>query len=136
MPRKCTATFDGLPCPCFQKLSSRRCYHEENCDYHLLICTIFPNIFFAFFKLFPRKCCTKLHLQAFDIIQELSGHEFPGINRINRRFLNTFFKTYKEKICDDIRWDVFRFTGTVPFHFICEYLIILCVTRLISLSRC
>ena len=59
--------------------------------------------FYACLKLFPRRCCTKLLLQGLEMIQQLSGHDFPDQKRINRRFLNTFLKTYTQRVNDGIK---------------------------------
>ena len=47
---------------------------------------------FAFFKNRNQKCCSKVFLQSFKEIYELSGHQFTDIDSIIKRFSNCFFK--------------------------------------------
>ena len=47
---------------------------------------------YCFFKLKKPKCCSKIFLQAYNIIYEASGYEFESIDRILSRFNNCFLK--------------------------------------------
>ena len=59
--------------------------------------------YYSFFKLRSAKCCTKIFLEAFQEIQNFSGYSFPNQRRINRRFVNTFFKMFVNSTRDKIR---------------------------------
>ena len=47
--------------------------------------------FYSFFKLRLNKCCTKIFLQAFQLIYLSSGVELENIDSVIRRFVNCFF---------------------------------------------
>ena len=49
---------------------------------------------YAFFKARSSKCCTKIFLEAFEIIHNFTLFDLPDSDRINRRFLNCFFKAF------------------------------------------
>ena len=53
--------------------------------------------YYSFFKARSKKCCTKIFLEAFDMIQQFTLYDLPDVNRINRRFLNCFFKAFVKK---------------------------------------
>ena len=58
---------------------------------------------YTFFKLRQQKCCTKIFLQAFEAIHVFTEYEFPNIKKINRRFLNTFFKIFCKTSTDNLK---------------------------------
>ena len=48
----------------------------------------------CYFKMKDPKCCNSVFLNAFKIIYDATGYEFPNIGKIIRRFVNCFFKTF------------------------------------------
>ena len=50
--------------------------------------------FFCYFKMKDPKCCNTVFFQAFKLIYESTGSEFDNIDKIIRRFVNCFFKTF------------------------------------------
>ena len=62
--------------------------------YHLYDLSLY---YFAFFKARKVKCCTKIFLEAFNLIYDSTGYKFDGISRINRRLINFFFKAMAKK---------------------------------------
>ena len=61
-----------------------------------------PQYLYCFFKLRKSKCCSKIFLQAYDLIYEASGYEFECIDRILRRFNNCFLEAYAKDETDKI----------------------------------
>ena len=49
------------------------------------------------------KCCTKIFLQAFKFIYECTGYTFENIDKILRRYVNTFLKGFALEQTDKIR---------------------------------
>ena len=58
---------------------------------------------FSFFKDKTKKCCSKPFLEAFKYIYTTIGYDFKNIDRINRRFINCFFKGLIKKESEDIQ---------------------------------
>ena len=58
--------------------------------------------YYSFFKSKEVKCCTKIFLQAFEYIHDYTGYNYPNIEKINRRFCNTFFKAFVKNATDKI----------------------------------
>ena len=50
--------------------------------------------YYAFFKARSAKCCTKIFLEAFDMIHRFTQYDVPDASSVNRRFLNCFFKAF------------------------------------------
>ena len=50
-----------------------------------------------------KKCCDKIYLQAYKIIYESTDYEFENIDRIIKRFSNSFFKAFVKKECDILK---------------------------------
>ena len=55
---------------------------------------------FSFFKTREKKCCSKLYLDAYQMIYDTTGVEFENISSILRRFNNCFFKAFAKDIND------------------------------------
>ena len=60
---------------------------------------------YTFFKNRKQKCCSKVFIQAFNEIYEAYGYHIDHIDRIIRRFCNTFFKGFSKQMSDKIRND-------------------------------
>ena len=60
--------------------------------------------YYAFFKARGTKCCTKIFMEAFKEIHNYTGYNFENIDRINRRFCNTFFKAFVKKATDNVKF--------------------------------
>ena len=58
---------------------------------------------YSFFKNRHSKYCSRVSLQGFMFIYESSGCQFPNIERILKRLINTFFKGYAKDRTDQIR---------------------------------
>ena len=55
---------------------------------------------YSFFKTHEKKCCSKLFLDAYQMIYERTDVEFENISSILRRFNNCFFKAFAKDIND------------------------------------
>ena len=52
------------------------------------------SLYYSFFKLKTRKCCTKIFLEEFDQNHSYTEYDFKDIKSINRRLCNCFFKAF------------------------------------------
>ena len=58
---------------------------------------------FAFFKTREKKCCSKLFLDAYQMIYDATNFAFDNISSILRRFNNCFFKAFANNINDKLK---------------------------------
>jgi hypothetical protein len=59
--------------------------------------------FLCYFKMKDPKCCNTVFLQAFKLIYESTGYEFDNIDKIIRRFVNCFFKTFAKNESEKLK---------------------------------
>ena len=60
---------------------------------------------YAVFKNRTQKCRSKIFLQSFQEIYELSGHQFTTVDSITKRYTNCFFKGLAKKESDQVTFD-------------------------------
>ena len=58
---------------------------------------------FSFFKGRKQKCCTKIFLEAFNEIHNLTGYMFENVDSINRRLCNCFLKAFVKSETDKLK---------------------------------
>lgn len=58
---------------------------------------------YAFFKTREKKCCPQVFLDAYQLIYESSGFEFPNVHTKLRRFNNCFIKAFAKDINDKLK---------------------------------
>ena len=58
---------------------------------------------FAFFKTRVKKCCSKLFLDAYQMIYDTTNFEFDNISSRLRRFNNCVFKAFANNINDKLK---------------------------------
>ena len=63
----------------------------------------FSQYCYTFFKSRKEKCCTKMYLQAFQLIHEYTGYSFENIDSIVRRLCNCFFKAFVKRETDKLK---------------------------------
>ena len=72
---------------------------------------------FAFFKTREKKCCSKLFLDAYQMIYDTTNFEFDNISSILRRFNKCFFKAFANNINDKLKR--FKDDKKVNLHLFC-----------------
>ena len=56
-----------------------------------------------YFKSRKEKCCTKMYLEAFQMIYGYTGYSFDNIPGIARRLCNCFFKAFVKRETDKLK---------------------------------
>ena len=89
-----------LPESEFTELVSRgKLMHPPSLLYYL------SQYLFSFFKLSPRKCCSKYFKKGFHLIYTMTEYSFKNIHGIMQRYINCFIKAYANKEMDKIAID-------------------------------
>ena len=80
-----------------KQISRRRLGHPPAELYDL------SQYFFAFFKTREKKCCSKLFLEAYETIYEVTHFKSDNIQSILRRFNNCFYKSFANDLNDKLK---------------------------------
>ena len=82
----------------FLKQISRGCLGHPPAELYDL-----SQYFFAFFKTREKKCCSKLFLETYETIYEVTHFKFDNIQSILRRFNNCFYKSFANDLNDKLK---------------------------------
>ena len=89
---------EPLPKSEFTKLLSRGKLSHPPAELYDL-----SQYFLCYFKMKNAKCCNTVFLQAFKLIYQSTSYEFDNIDKIIRRFVNCFFKTFAKNESEKLK---------------------------------